>query len=223
MTFHWLIYSTFKHQLCKVIGEMKKNQPKKEWHAWVIQLVGSWASARIYGIWRSQMTLYLCCLFVELECLVFFPVSNWSHWLSDASGKWKDVFYFAVGKCLLPLATLTCLISKASAFPDEGHKVTTAPHKSFVGISSQLCQLTALNHHHSGDARRAGAATARHVDSQWWLVAAWMHPNHGEACPPCLANQKGYCGDKGMLLPLTNAYGLNMTPHQLLLNQSRAS
>lgn len=48
------------------------------------------------------------------------------------------LFYYMVGLSLFPVATVTSLISKSSAFPSVGHEVIAAHHKSIIDVSSQL-------------------------------------------------------------------------------------
>lgn len=85
------------------------------------------------------------------------------------------LFYCKVDSSLLPLAILASLISKASAFPSMGHEVVALHHKSIISVSLQLHQLTALNHQHCEDARRASAVKAYQLETVRVCQAALVY------------------------------------------------
>lgn len=98
------------------------------------------------------------------------------------------LFYYKVDSSPLPLATLTSLISKASAFPSVGHKVIALHHKSIINVSLQLRQLTALNHQHREDARKASAVKAYQLETACDGQATLMYLHAPQKAPLlCLA------------------------------------
>lgn len=152
------------------------------------------------------------------------------HWIFKKLKKCQEGFYFInkLGPSLLLLATLTSLISKASAFPPVGHKVIAAHHQSVIIFP---CSCVSWQLWITGVVKMPGEPGRKAHQSETAGGCRWLPQGFctgAEAPPPCLAavgrdplDMKGYHLERQLIY----VRGLNRTPYQVqvLRDQPRAS